>query len=203
MFLGLAALLVTVGALFAMNQDTASAGTVVTNKGDGDIPFFGRTVLGDDEWSLVYFYYETDCVTDNAIFGAGDLIGLIWFNPTTFGCDPATTEGNFLFMAGGPPIRINLTGKGDVPIWFVKTDELKNDFGNTLTFADLKSMTHLEGSASKFKEILHTDVRGQSLLKVNAEGTLEDGTGFKVSTSYHLYRDTPGTGPESAVITFK
>ena len=200
-------LLLAIAASLGVAVESASAGKAEVVKEPGQVPYFGRSVLGDDDWTMVVFYRPVDCVPDTAKFAAGDIMGLIFVqvgqpgNPNAFACQPPTTSGQFQWIKGaGGPARINLKGNGDVPIWFFSTSDLTGDADGIMTFAELKALDHIKGSASSFREQTLTDVIGQSLLKVNASGELEDGRSFRASTVHHLYRDTPSTGPEKAII---
>jgi hypothetical protein len=102
--------------------------------------------------------------------------------PAAFGC-PLTVSGFEIFdePSPTPPIQVNLTGAGAVPVWFVSWPELRAAMAdNVVTIGELSSLTSLVvGSATGFREILHP---GNKLTQV-ASGTLEDGRTFQVEIS--------------------
>lgn len=129
------------------------------------------------EWAVVAFYREPSCVRPT--FNMLNFLD----PPAAFGC-PLTVSGFEIFdePSPTPPIQVNLTGLGAVPIWFLSWPELQAAMAdNVVTIGELSSLSSLViGSATRFREILHP---ADKLTQV-ASGTLEDGRAFQVEISY-------------------
>lgn len=97
-----------------------------------------------------------------------------------------TVEG-FAIWKSGPgldpgPIQSRYRGLGAVPVWFVRTaDYLAATADGVLTIGELEALDPLMGEARKFVQIQHVSPPAEnSLLLVNAKGTLEDGRAFRL-----------------------
>jgi hypothetical protein len=128
------------------------------------------------EWAVIAFYRQPSCVRPT--FNMLDFIDA----PAAFGC-PLTVSGFEIFdePSPTPPIHVNLTGGGAVPIWFFSWPELRAAMADdVVTIGELSALSSLVvGSATSFREILHP---GNKLTQV-AWGTLEDGRTFQVEIS--------------------
>ena len=177
-------------------------------------PIYGRTYLGDDEWSMVAFFHNIDCMDDDSDedvrFFGGDLVSLVWIDFEALGCDESHVA-NTLHLFDGGVKRQSLTGTGDLPVWFIRTSDLMASLDGDINFDDvffwdqLQELDRIEGVASKFREENHTNVSGTPFLQATAKGTLEDGREFSFNSVHHLHRDGLGvpSNPENAVVKFK
>jgi len=78
------------------------------------------------------------------------------------------------------PMLQVLNGKGAVPVWFVKWDEMEPALDDGLKIGELAGLPSLvKGSASFYHETLHPyggSIKNHMVL--DAQGLLETGTGF-------------------------
>lgn len=141
------------------------------------LPFYARAVTGTGEWTPVIFYRPAGCIPENFNL-------LSFFDPPrVFGCGPMTVEA-FAIWENGPgldpaPRQGRQRGLGAVPIWFVRTDDYvaaRED--GVVTIAELEALDPVMGVAHRFTETLHPEGANNSLLVVNATGSLEDGRSF-------------------------
>ena len=146
-----------------------------------ELPFYARSVAGTGEWSPVIFYRPVECVPEN--FNLSDFFDI----PGAFACAPMTVD-TFAVWETGPgldpagPHQARAQGLGAVPIWFVRTEDLLLARSDRVeTIAELEALDPLIGHASFYTETLHpTGAAKNSLLIVNATGTLEDGRSFRL-----------------------
>jgi hypothetical protein len=143
------------------------------------LPFYARIVTGTGEWTPVIFYRPADCIPENFNL-------LTFFDPPrVFGCGPMTVEA-FAIWENGPgldpaPRQGRQRGLGAVPIWFVRTEDyLAAGDDGVVTIGELEALDPVMGVARRFTETLHPEGANNSLLVVNATGTLEDGRSFRL-----------------------
>jgi hypothetical protein len=149
-----------------------------------ELPFYARSVAGTGEWSPVIFYRPVECVPED--FNLSDFFDV----PGAFACAPMTVD-SFAVWETGPgldpagPRQARARGLGAVPIWFVRTEALLGARSDGVeTVAELAALDPLMGHASFYTETLHpAGAVKNSLLIVNATGTLEDGRSFKLHIS--------------------
>lgn len=162
---------------------SAASGQVVEHP--AELPFYARSVEGSGKWSPVIFYRPVGCVPETFNLEA-------FFDvPRVFGCRPMTVD-SFALWRNGPgidpaPMLAIQKGLGDVPIWFVRTDDLLDARSDgVVTLPELRSIDPLTGSASRFTETLAPEESNErSLLIVNASGTLDDGRSFSLRIFYY------------------
>ena len=151
----------------------------------GEVPYYARLERGgiftDDGWAVIVFYRPPDCIPSD--FNLLDFFDFA----NVWGCKPTTTDG-FEIWKNGPgidmaPLQQEMHGKGDVPVWFVDTQELEAAItDDVLTIGELEGLPSLQvGTASFYHETLHPwggSVKNH--LVFNAHGLLEDGSKFIV-----------------------
>ena len=159
---------------------------------NGPSPFLPG-VIQDGEWAAIPFYRPPECVPLDF-----NLLG--WFDPDMPDC-PLLVEGFVVFPGTAPtgfPRSSQLRGLGEVPVWFVRWDELQAAMADgELTILELASLDSLiTGTASTYEEQLHYQPPHRvSQSTVAARGTLEDGRSFEmlaieVALEYELVRIT-------------
>lgn len=170
----------------------AAEGPVVIDSG-GEVPFYAR--FGEDEtfddgtWTVIVFYRPPDCIPAdfnlNRFFHFPDETG-----PGAFGCAPATMTGVETWQNGPEvdpaPLEAEMTGRGAVPVWFVKGAELEEVMADGLTTIDeVASLpSRLVGTAATYNEFLRpTQSNEAPMIRFTAVGTLEDGVPFHVDVS--------------------
>jgi hypothetical protein len=148
------------------------------------LPFYARIVTGTGEWTPVIFYRPVDCIPEN--------FNLLRFfdPPRVFACAPMTVDG-FAVWETGPgldpaPMQSRYLGLGAVPIWFVRTEDyLAAREDGVLTIGELEALDPLMGHARLFGQVQHPFPPVEnSLLVVNATGTLQDGRSFRLHITH-------------------
>jgi hypothetical protein len=193
-------LLIVASFLAAACQAQAQNGLVKTEwptMEDPGIPFYARVeiyepyIFNDGEWAAIIFYRDPACVPDD--FNLLTLLDVPW----VFGC-PHTVNGVSLWNGAafnGAPKVINMTGNGQVPIWFVPWDDVKSEArpDGVLTMNDLMDIEDLSiGYASRFNERLqpHSDPafggggHPNPKMIVTASGLMEDGRSFDLHIAW-------------------
>jgi hypothetical protein len=148
------------------------------------LPYYARIVTGTGAWSPVIFYRPADCIPQTFNL-------LLFFDPPrAFTCAPMTVDG-FAVWETGPgldpaPNQARLRGLGAVPIWFVRTEDyLGATDDGILTISELEALAPLAGHARLFSQTQHPFPPVEnSLLLVNATGTLDDGRSFRLHVTY-------------------
>jgi hypothetical protein len=161
-----------------------------------DLPDQGRQVYHNDDWAVVVFYRDPDCVpTDFNLLEFFDFTPDPDFGLRVFAC-PLTIEG-FVIWETGPgldptPFQVNLHGLGAVPIWFVSWPEMQTLLADDiLTIGELSSAASLQiGSASFYHETLHPPEAAQvGRQTINATGSLEDEPRFQFQAAVTVGSD--------------
>lgn len=199
-FIGTLSTLVLVIALAVFRTTAAGEELVRTQWPSGEdpgMPFYARVellppfIFNDGDWAAIVFYRDPGCVPpDFNLISVFDL-------PQAFGC-PHTVHGFSLWhgaMFNGAPKKINISGNGAVPVWFVPWDSVKDEAradGN-LTVAQLEQIGGaLVGYADQYTEELqpHSDptIGGgghpNPKMIMHAHGHLEDGRRFMLHISW-------------------
>ena len=135
-------------------------------------------VIQDGEWAAIPFWRPPACVPEDF-----NLFDLVDFDAVD--C-PLLVEGFAIWQGTAPvgfPAISEFRGLGEVPVWFVRLDELQAASADgELTIVELASLDSLRvGTAHFYHEQNHTDgVHPVSHLAVVARGTLEGGGSFDV-----------------------
>jgi hypothetical protein len=153
------------------------------------LPYYARIVTGTGEWTPVIFYRPADCIPESFNL-------LSFFDPPrAFACGPMTVDG-FAIWETGPgldpaPMQARLRGLGAVPIWFVRTvDYLAAGEDGVLTIGELEALDPLMGHARLFSQVQHPFPPVEnSLLVINATGTLQDGRPFRLHVTHQATKD--------------
>lgn len=176
------------------NTGSASAEKepVVIESG-GEVPFYARfgenETFDNGEWTVIVFYRPSECIP-----GDFNLSRFFHFpgenSPGAFACAPPTTTSVETWQNGPEtdpaPLISEMTGRGAVPVWFIKNAEVeKTAADGVMTIDELRELpSRLVGSADTFSELLHpTQSNARPLIRINARGALEDGREFEVSVS--------------------
>ena len=153
------------------------------------LPFYSRVITGTGEWSPVIFYRPPGCIP--ATFN----LETFFDPPRAFACGPMTVE-SFAVWETGPgldpaPRQSQLQGLGAVPIWFVRTDDYLDAIDDgVLTIGELQALDPLTGHARQFTQTQHPFPPVEnSLLVINAKGTLEDRRSFKLHVTLQSTKD--------------
>lgn len=120
-------------------------------------PFYARIephppyFFVDGEWAGIVFYREPGCVP-------GGFNLLQFFDLAAFGC-PLTVHGIDIWKGEpfvGAPYRVETTGNGAVPVWFVPTDAAYQAMGDGfLSIGELAGIAGRRvGYADQFEELL-------------------------------------------------
>jgi hypothetical protein len=161
------------------------------------LPYYARIVTGTGDWSPMVFYRPAGCVPR--------MFNLFTFfdPPRAFGCGPQTVDG-FAIWENGPgldpaPQQALLKGLGDVPIWFVRTDDYRAASADgVVTIGDVEALSPLTGAARVFSQTQHPSPPAENgQLVINAKGTLDDGRSFRLHVTYH-----PDTGHRVVHVDF-
>lgn len=184
----------------ALADETSAEGISAENDGpitietEGEVPFYARfgenERFGDGEQIVIVFYRSPDCVPPdfnmNQFFHfPGDE------GPGAFACTPTTTTAVETW-ANDPetdpaPLESQMTGRGAVPIWFFSDSDIASAMDDgVVTIGELQELpSRRVGTASTYEELLHpSQSNEQSLVQIQASGTLEDGDDFTVDISY-------------------
>ena len=151
------------------------------------LPFYARIVTGTGEWTPVIFYRPADCIPENFNL-------LTFFDPPrVFGCMPQTVDAFAVWEKGlglDPAPRQGRQRGDEVPIWLVRTEDyLAAREDGVVTIGELEGLDPLMGVASRYTETLHPEGANNSLLVVNATGTLEDSRSFKLHITLQDTKD--------------
>ena len=152
------------------------------------LPFYARIVTGTGEWTPVIFYRPVDCIPESFNLES------FFDPPRVFACGPMTVDA-FAVWENGPgldpaPRQGRQRGLGAVPIWFVRTEDyLAAREDGVVTIGELEALDPLMGVATRYSETLHPEGANNSLLVVNATGTLEDGRSFKLHIKLQEAKD--------------
>jgi hypothetical protein len=163
---------------------------------DPGMPFYARVeplpphIFNDGKWAAIVFYRDTACVPQ-------DFNLITFFDFGAFSC-PHTVHGYSLWHGSpfnGAPKKVNITGNGAVPVWFVPWEAVKDEAradGN-LTIAGLEQ---IEGLRIGYADLYHEELQphpdpsigggGHPAPKmiVNARGLLEDGGRFTLHIAW-------------------
>ena len=154
------------------------------------LPYYARIVTGTGEWTPVIFYRPANCIPE-------DFNLLNFFDPPrAFACGPMTVDG-FAIWETGPgldpaPMQAHLRGLGAVPIWFVRTEDyLAAAEDGVVTIGELEALDPLMGHARLFSQDQHPVPPSEknSLLVINARGTLQDGRPFRLHITHQPPKD--------------
>jgi hypothetical protein len=146
-----------------------------------ELPYYARLErdfepIHTEEWAVIVFYREPACVRPD--FNLLDFLDI----PAAFACR-LTVDGFQIFKdpLPAPPIQVNVTGVGAVPIWFVRWPDLQAAMADdVVTIDELQRLSPLMGSAKVFRERL---APGEHLT-IAARGELADGRGFALEFTY-------------------
>ena len=136
-----------------------------------------------EEWAVVIFYRNTDCVPADF-----NLLDFIDPPPRPFLC-ALQIEGhsNWHSLDDPAPADSHLQGTGAVPLWFVHWPDLQAAVADDdLTITELATLPSLLiGSASFYHDSIRNDTRGRrgGNSDVVASGTLTDGRSFQLEYS--------------------
>lgn len=140
---------------------------------------------GDDQWVAFIFYRPPECVPED--FNFWDFFDI----PYAFLCIPLTIEGFVIYNDPGDsmPRKANLTGLGEVPVWFVSRSDYDYALQDEeLTIGELKELPSLlKGHATFFKET--RDILGMhpvSKVNIVAKGVLDDSLEYE-SFWFHVF----------------
>lgn len=159
----------------------------------GEVPFYARfgenETFDNGEWTVIVFYRPPECIP-----GDFNLSRFFHFpgdnSPGAFACAPPTTTSVETWQNGPQtdpaPLISEMTGRGAVPVWFLKNAEIEKAAADgVVTIDELRELpSRLVGTAETYSELLHpTQSNASPLIRFNAKGALEDGREFEVSVS--------------------
>lgn len=164
---------------------------------DPGMPFYARVenlppyIFNDGEWAAIIFYRDPE-------FVPGEFNLLTVFDvPRAFSRE-STVTGSSLWHDrpfNGAPKIIHITGGGNVPIWFVPWDSVRDQAraDGVLSVNDLLAIEgRLVGYANHFAETLHPHPdpafggggHPNPKMIVDASGQLEDGRAFRLHINW-------------------
>lgn len=177
----------------ADEPSAAIAGEPVRIESGGEVPFYARfgenETFDDGEWVTIVFYRPPACIP--ADFNLNQFFHFPAENsPGAFACGPATTN-NLEVWQNGPetdpaPLESTMTGRGAVPVWFFSIADMDAAMADgEVTIGELAALpSRLVGEATTYEEFLRPSQSNDApLIQYTAEGTLENGTPFRVDVS--------------------